>query len=34
MMDMLDMVLTKTDQRVIKFYEECLADKSLKENWR
>ena len=31
MMDMLDMVLTKTDQRVIKFYEECLADKSLKK---
>ncbi len=31
MMDMLDMVLTKTDQRVIKFYEECLADKELKK---
>jgi len=31
MMDMLDMVLTKTDQRVIKFYEECLADKNLKK---
>ena len=30
MMDMLDMVLTKTDQRVIKFYEECLADHELK----
>ncbi len=30
MMDMLDMVLTKTDQRVIKFYEECLANKDLK----
>ena len=30
MMDMLDMVLTKTDQRVIKFYEECLADEDLK----
>ena len=30
MMDMLDMVLTKTDQRVIKFYEECLGDKDLK----
>ena len=30
MMDMLDMVLTKTDQRVIEFYEECLADKDLK----
>jgi phosphoenolpyruvate carboxylase len=30
MMDMLDMVLTKTDQRVIKFYEECLGDKNLK----
>ncbi len=31
MMDMLDMVLTKTDQRVILFYEECLADKNLKK---
>jgi len=31
MMDMLDMVLTKTDQRVIEFYEECLADKELKK---
>ena len=31
MMDMLDMVLTKTDQRVIQFYEECLADKTLKK---
>ena len=30
MMDMLDMVLTKTDKRVIKFYEECLADHELK----
>jgi Phosphoenolpyruvate carboxylase len=30
MMDMLDMVLTKTDQRVIKFYEECLATNQLK----
>ena len=30
MMDMLDMVLTKTDIRVIKFYENCLADKNLK----
>ncbi len=30
MMDMLDMVLAKTDQRVIQFYEECLADKDLK----
>jgi len=30
MMDMLDMVLTKTDQRVIQFYEECLADQELK----
>ena len=30
MMDMLDMILTKTDQRIIKFYEECLADKNLK----
>ena len=28
-MDMLDMVLAKTDQRVIKFYEECLGDKKL-----
>jgi phosphoenolpyruvate carboxylase len=27
---MLDMVLTKTDQRVIKFYEECLGDSNLK----
>ena len=31
MMDMLDMVLTKTDQRVIKYYEECLGDKDLKK---
>ena len=31
MMDMLDMVLTKTDQRVIQFYEECLANKDLKK---
>ncbi len=31
MMDMLDMVLTKTDQRVIEFYEECLADQELKK---
>ena len=31
MMDMLDMVLTKTDQRVIQFYEECLADEDLKK---
>ena len=31
MMDMLDMVLTKTDQRVIKFYETCLADANLKK---
>ncbi len=30
MMDMLDMVLAKTDQRIIKFYEECLGDLSLK----
>jgi phosphoenolpyruvate carboxylase len=30
MMDMLDMVLTKTDQRVIKFYEDCLGDSNLK----
>ncbi len=30
MMDMLDMVLAKTDQRIIKFYEECLVDKNLK----
>ena len=30
MMDMLDMVLAKTDQRIIKFYEECLGDKHLK----
>ena len=30
MMDMLDMVLAKTDQRVILFYEECLADQDLK----
>ena len=31
MMDMLDMVLTKTDQRVIRFYEECLGDNDLKK---
>ena len=30
MMDMLDMVLAKTDQRIIKFYEECVGDKNLK----
>jgi phosphoenolpyruvate carboxylase len=30
MMDMLDMVLTKTDQRVIQFYEENLGDQNLK----
>ena len=30
MMDMLDMVLVKTDQRIIKFYEECVGDKNLK----
>jgi len=29
-MDMLDMVLVKTDQRVTKFYEECLGNKNLK----
>jgi len=34
MMDMLDMVLVKTDQRVIEFYEECLADKTLKNTGR
>ena len=31
MMDMLDMILTKTNQRVIEYYEECLADKDLKK---
>ena len=31
MMDMLDMVLAKTDQRVIKYYEDCLADPELKK---
>ena len=31
MMDMLDMILTKTDQRVIEFYEDCLADQELKK---
>ena len=30
MMDMLDMVLAKTDQRVIQFYEENLGDQNLK----
>ena len=34
MMDMLDMVLAKTDQRIIKFYEECLGDKKSKKYWR
>ena len=29
MMDMLDMVLTKTDLRVIQFYEECLGDQRI-----
>ena len=31
MMDMLDMVLSKTDQRVIRYYEECLANPELKK---
>ncbi|MDC0192293.1 phosphoenolpyruvate carboxylase [Alphaproteobacteria bacterium] len=31
MMDMLDMVLIKTDQRVIRYYEECLANPELKK---
>jgi len=31
MMDMLDMVLAKTDQRIIKFYEECLGDRNLRK---
>ena len=31
MMDMLDMVLSKTDQRVIRYYEECLATPELKK---
>ena len=31
MMDMLDMVLTKTDTRVIQYYEERLANKNLKK---
>ena len=31
MMDMLDMVLIKTDQRVIRYYEECLATPELKK---
>ena len=31
MMDMLDMVLIKTDQRVIRYYEECLAAPELKK---
>jgi len=30
MMDMLDMVLAKTDQRIMKYYEECLGDNNLK----
>jgi phosphoenolpyruvate carboxylase len=30
MMDMLDMVLTKTDQRVIKYYEDRLGNKELR----
>jgi len=30
MMDMLDMVLAKTDQRIIKFYEESLGDYKLR----
>ena len=30
-MDMLDWVLLKTNQRIIKFYEECLGDKNLKK---
>ncbi len=31
MMDMLDMVLIKTDQRIIRYYEECLANPELKK---
>ena len=31
MMDMLDMVLTKTDQRVIKYYEDRLGNNELKK---
>ena len=31
MMDMLDMVLAKTDQRIIKFYEECLRRQQSKK---
>ena len=31
MMDMLDMILTKTNQRVIEYYEECLAGNDLKK---
>ncbi len=31
MMDMLDMVLSKTDNRVILFYEQCLANEKLKK---
>ena len=30
-MDMLDWVLVKTNQRIIKFYEECLGDASSKK---
>ena len=34
MMYMLDMVLVEIDQRVIEFYEECLADRTLKNTGR
>ena len=30
-MDMLDWVLAKTNQRIVKFYEECLGNDSLKK---
>ena len=30
-MDMLDWVLLKTNQRIVKFYEECLGNEALKK---
>ena len=31
MMDILDWILAKTNQRISKFYEECLGDKKIKQ---
>ena len=31
MMDILDWILAKTNQRIVKFYEECLGDESIRK---